>query len=224
MKEAKIPFQFLGCVELLESLGRKAQDERELIEQLEQVPVGSIFYHTFGFFLRHRFFVAPYANDFATWAVLHVRDRVLGERLAVVDPFELADLEQLREELISIVDDHLSGLSLVPRVVHGEPFYFVQSHIVEAPTGHQARTLSEFRNCLADVDASALYYHMVEARARRGRPSGDFGEWLRNSLDRADLADRVERMDLYVSSLERVRARFLSLLDAAIDETDLGTG
>ncbi len=218
MSAVEAPFVFRGCVELLESLGRKAQDERELIDLLEQVPEGSIFYHTCGYFLRQRLFVRPYGNDFATWAVTHARDRLLGERLAIVDPFEFADLEQLREELISVIDDHLSRRPVVPRVDFGEPFYFMQSHVIEVPSGHRAATLAEFRAGLAEVDASAVYYHTVEARMRQGRPSGDFAEWLKTSLGLAELAEQVQQIDVYLSTLERVRARVLSLLDAASGE------
>ncbi len=212
------PFVFMGCTELLESLGRKAQDERELCELLEQVPTGSIFYHTYGYFLRHRLFVRPYANDFASWAYTEARDRLLGERLAVVDPFEFDDLEQLREELISIVDDHLSRRSAVPRADDGAPFYFLQSHVLAVPAGLEARTLGEFRNALAEVESSAIYFHTVEARVRLGRRSGDFADWLRTALDRPGLADQVQHIDVYLSSLERVRARILALLDTALDE------
>ena len=211
-------FVFMGCIELLESLGRKAQDERELIDLLEQVPVGSVFCHTYGYFLRHRFYVRPYANDFASWAFSQARDRLLGERLAVVDPFEFPDLEALREELISIIDDHLSRRPAVPRAEYGEPFYFMQSHVVEVPTGHAARTLGEFRSALAEVEASAVYFHTVEARMRLGRPAGDFAEWLRTSLGRGDLATEVQRIDVYLSTLERVRASVLAILDAALDD------
>jgi hypothetical protein len=211
------PFVFQGCIELLENLGRRAHDERELLEVLEQVPHGALIYHTYGYFLRHRLFVQPYPNDFASWAVLHARDRLLGERLAVVDPFEFGDLEAFREELISIIDDHLSRRAVVPRVDYGEPFHFMQSHIIAVPTGHQARTLAEFREALIAVEASAVYFHTVEARTRLGRPAGDFAAWLRHDLDRPELADRVERIDVYFSTLERVRARLLSLLDAALE-------
>jgi hypothetical protein len=41
---------------------------------------------------------------------------VLGERLGVLDPYEFETLEDLREALISVMDDHLSTLSAVPRV------------------------------------------------------------------------------------------------------------
>ena len=219
MSGPETPFVFRGCVELIESLGRKAQDERELIDLLEQVPEGSIFYHTCGYFLGQRLFVRPYGNDFATWAVTHARDRLLGERLAIVDPFEFASLEQLREELISVIDDHLSRRLGVPRVDHGEPFYFMQSHVVEAPTGHRATTLAEFRAALASVDGSAVYYHTVEARVRQGRGSGDFAEWLRTSLGLVELAGQVQRIDVYLSTLERVRAQILSLLDTALGDS-----
>ena len=57
----------------------------------------------------------------------------------------------------------------------------------------------------------------MEARTRLGRPAGDFAEWLRHALDRPELADRVERIDVYFSTLERVRARLLALLDAALE-------
>jgi hypothetical protein len=58
---------------------------------------------------------------------------------------------------------------------------------------------------------------MVEARARLGRRSGDFAEWLRTSLGMPALAERVERIDGYMTSLERVRARLLSLVDDALE-------
>ena len=211
------PFRFIGCVELRQSLDQRATDERELLDRLEDVPPGSVFYHTHGYFLRHRPITTAYGNDFAAWVAVHVRDQVLAERLAVINPFEFPSLEALREELLSTVHDHLVRLSTVPRVEFGEVFHFQQSHIVEVPLGPAAHTLAEFRQALAEVDASAIYYHMVEARARLGRRSGDFAEWLRSSLGMAELADRIQRIDAYMTSLERVRARVLALVDSALE-------
>jgi hypothetical protein len=158
-----------------------------------------------------------YGNDFARWAAVEVRDQALAERLAVVDPFEFRDLEDLREELVTIVHDHLRGLTTVPRAEPGGVFHFQQSHIVTVELGPRATTLAEFRDGLAGVDASAIYFHMVEARARLGRPSGDFAEWMRTSLGLEGLAQRIERIDTFMTSLERVRARVLSLVDQALE-------
>src|SRR5204862_1413805 len=109
-------------------------------------------------------------------------------------------------ELASLIHAHLLRLSAVPRVEFGEPFYFQQSHIVEVALGPGANTLSEFRAGLASVDASAVYFHMVEARARLGRRAGDFAEWIRTSLGLPELADRIEHIDTHMARLERVRA------------------
>ncbi|MGH6689400.1 MAG: DUF5752 family protein [Gammaproteobacteria bacterium] len=212
------PFVFFGCVELRQALDRTALDERELMDRLEDVPAGSIFYHTHGYFLRHRPVGMAYGNDFARWVAVDVRDQALAERLALVDPFEWKRIEDLREELITIIHDHVSRLSSVPRVEFGEAFHFQQSHVVEVPLGPTARTLAEFRAGLASVEASAIYFHMVEARARLGRPSGDFAEWLRTSLGMSELADRIGRIDTYMTSLERVRARVLSLVDEVLEQ------
>ena len=212
------PFRFIGCVELRQSLDQRATDERELLDRLEDVPSGSVFYHTHGYFLRHRPITTAYGNDFAAWVAVHVRDQVLAERLAVINPFEFSSLEALREELLAAVHDHLVHLSVVPRVEYGEVFHFQQSHIVEVPLGSAAATLAEFRQGLAEVDSSAIYYHMVEARARLGRRSGDFAEWLRTSLGMTALAERIQRIDAYMTSLERVRARVLALVDTALEE------
>ena len=211
MREAARPFEFTACLELREMLGRSAWDERELLTGIEDIPQESIFYHTHSSFLRSRYLAAPYPNDFATWAAIQVRDRVLGERLAAVDPFDYTDLEALRAELITIVDDHLSDLQSVPRIVYGEPFHFMRSTIIEVPSGVRARTLAEFREGLRRVDLSAIYYHFFEPRGRRD-PAAP-AEWLEDELGEDQFAAQVRRLNPYISSLDALRARLLAMCD-----------
>ena len=135
METAQQPFRFTGCSELHEILGKTAEDERRLVELIEEVPLDSIYFHTHSYFLRHSYVERVYPNDFAQWVASEVRDLVLGERLAVVDPFAFANLETLRDELLSIIDDHLSRMPVVPRVIYGSPFHFNQSRILKVPTG-----------------------------------------------------------------------------------------
>ena len=40
------PFALTGRIELREILGRRARDERELMEEIEQAPAESIYHHT----------------------------------------------------------------------------------------------------------------------------------------------------------------------------------
>jgi trehalose synthase-fused probable maltokinase len=210
------PFAFMACMELKEFIGLRAENERQLAQMLDEVPLDSIYYHTHGFLLRPRLLAGAYPNDFATWVDVHVRDRVLGERLAMVDPADFTTLQALREELVSVVDEHLRRIGIVPQVVSGEPFDFIQSRIVEIPTGIEARTLQELRDALLEVDQSALYFHLVEARLRLGRGRNDFAAWLERGLGLPDLAARVQAVNPYAGSLEQARARLLALLDEAL--------
>jgi len=217
-RSARTPFHFFGCWELREMLGRRAYDERELLEQLEEVPLDSIYFHTHSRCLREPTLPGAYPNDFATWAAIQVRDRVLGEKLGIIDPQDFADLETLRAEVVSLVDDHLSELGSVPRIIYGEPFYFMQSRILEIPTGVKVRTLREFRDALAGVDAAVVYLHVVEARARKGRRRNDFAAWIDDQLGLRELAAAVARLNPFPFGLEEMRRRLIGLCDAALKE------
>jgi hypothetical protein len=210
---AEHPFAFVGCWELREMLGRSARDERQLLEAIEEVPLDSIYYHTHSFLLRHKYIAGPYPNDFATWAAIQVRDRVLGEKLGILSPYDFQNLESLRAEIVTIISDHLSRLQIIPRVIYEEPFHFMQSRIISAPMGLQVRTLAEFREVLAGVDASVIYYHTFEAILRLGKPKGDFALWMEEQLGLPGLGERISKIDPYRISLESVRSRILNLCD-----------
>jgi len=222
VRKADQPFRFIGCSELREILGKEAEDEKRLVELLEEVPLDSIYYHTHSYFLRHSYLELVYPNDFAQWVATEVRDHVLAERLAVVDPFELKGLEPLREELISVVDDHLSRTPIVPRVIFGEPFYFNQSRILEVPTGLEVQTLQEFRNALSEVDVSAIYFHMFEARHRLEREESDFSAWIRQGLGMPELAEKLRIINPYLGSLERLRSALLTIFDEFLAKESFG--
>jgi hypothetical protein len=216
--KADRPFFFTGSSEVREILGKEAEDEKRLVELLEEVPLGSIYFHTHTYFLRHSNVERLYPNDFAQWVAMEVRDHVLGERLAVIDPFELQGLEALREEIISVIDDHLSRTSIVPRVIFGKPFYFNQSRMLEVPTGLEVWTLQEFRHALSDVDVSAIYYHIFEARHRLGKPESDFSAWIGESLKMPELAGKMRAINPYWGSLERHRSALLTVCDEFLEK------
>jgi hypothetical protein len=213
---AEHPFFFTGCWELREMVGRCARDEQQLLEAIEEIPLDSLFYHTHSFFLRHKYIAGPYPNDFATWAAIQVRDRVLGEKLGILDPYDFENLEALRAEIVNIIDEHLSQLQIIPRAIYGEPFHFMQSRIIEVPTGLEAQNLMEFRKILAAVDASVIYYHNFEAILRLGRRKGDFALWIEEQLELPELAKKISNLDFYMISLESIRQRIIKLCDEVL--------
>jgi hypothetical protein len=208
-------FEFVDCRQLIQILGQRADDERELAEMLATVSLDCVHFHTHGHFLRHGFVGASYPNDFAAWAVEQVRDRVLGERLAVVTPLDFPTLEDLRQEILDILDEHLNTMHIAPRVLFGEPFEFMQARVVEVPTGFRATTLAEFRTGVATVPASAIYFHTIESARRLSRSETDFAVWLREGLGLPELASAIGRLDPYMGSLEQLRAEIVRLCDAA---------
>ncbi len=211
------PFTFVGCVELQEMLGRRARNEQELLEHLEEIPADSIYFHTYSYFLRHSYIKGPYPNDFATWTAQEVGDNVLGERLGILNPFAFESVEALRSEIISIIDDHLKALKVVPRVVHGEPFEFMSSRIIEIPTGIEVETFEDFASALKDVDVSVIYFHVFEAELRMDKGKSDFAIWLETSVGQGALAERLDAIDPYLLSLEEIRAQILERCHEALD-------
>src|SRR5262245_51507600 len=212
------PFAFLGCLELRELIPHQARDARELLAELQRVPLESIFCHTAAALLHRPLLPEAYPNDFALWVDIETGDRRLAERLAAVDAFPAAAMEGVREALVTTIQDHLQHLHGSIPHARREPFRFVQVHLVPVSTGLQARDLREFRDALADVDVSSLFYHIIEARYRQRRGRGDFAEWIDTGLGRPDVADRLAHIDPYVGSLERLRDRHLSVLSWALEQ------
>ena len=121
---------------------------------------------------------------------------------------------------MSLIDDHLAQLRSVPRIMFGfgEPFYFMQSRVLEIPTGVKVRTLREFRDALTTIDTGAVYLHLVEARGRKGRRRSDFAAWVDEHLKLPELAARMGRLNPFQQSLEDIRRRLVALADEALGQ------
>ncbi|MFH1846308.1 MAG: DUF5752 family protein [Candidatus Omnitrophota bacterium] len=204
-------FNFIGCVEIKELLGKKADDELTLFEFIEEVPIDSIYYHMHSYFLRHYYLAGQYPNDFANWAALQVRDRVLGEKLASIIPSGNKDLEGIRGNILDVIDRHLVSLKSVPSAISGEPFYFMKSRIIEIPLNIQAKDMEGFIEKLRMVDASSIYYHTYEARLRTPRGKNDFSMWIKEVLKMPHVAEKIEKIDCYMYSLEDLRSKIIDI-------------
>ena len=106
----------------------------------------------------------------------------------------------------------------MPRVIFGKPFHFNQSTILEVPTGLEVWTLEEFRDALSDVDVSAIFYHMFEARHRLGKRESDFSTWIGGNLEMPELAGKLRAINPYRGSLERHRSTLLTVCDEFLEK------
>jgi hypothetical protein len=191
----------------------------ELLEAIRTCPESSIFQHTFQTLAEHHFISSGFSNDFSHWAFASCNEVELAERLAAIDVREFTSIAALRERLIHVIESYLQKNPRAAGRAAMEPFYLMASDLVVVPTPYVARNLEEFADGLHKVSIHAIYYHFIDARLRLKLNSNDFSVWLDKELDLPQAADKINRIDIYTSTLEEVRRGILKVVGA-----EMGSG
>jgi hypothetical protein len=206
---AKSPFFFNTVAHLLRIEREQARNLGELLEGLRACSDGSIFQHTFRTLQEHHFIREGFSNDFAHWAFEACNEIGLAERLASLDIREFTSIPTLRERIIAIIENYLKANSRARERAAMEPFYFCASDTIIIPTTVVARNLQEFADGLEKVSLNSIHYHFIDARLRLKLNSNDFSVWLDKEMDLGPLADRLNRIDIYTSTLQDVRRQII---------------
>jgi Family of unknown function (DUF5752) len=119
-----------------------------------------------------------YRNDFAVWSKLYLGDRVLAERLGILDPYSFGGMEELRAVALEIIDDRFGELTMVPWVRSGDEFLFRQSTTVVFDTGERIEDPKDLHRAIQRMTNGSLYYHFLEALRRLPVGMDDFSAWL----------------------------------------------
>ncbi|HUI43120.1 MAG TPA: DUF5752 family protein [Terriglobia bacterium] len=210
MKRADRPFQFVTASYLTRIRNQTATNLKELGESLEKCSDESIFYHTFHTLGRHHFLTEGFSNDFAHWVLAATNQAELAEELAGLDIRDYVSLAVLREDLRRLVISYCDRFPALGGLAAFEPFHFCESIEVSVPLGREAWTLEEFRDGLANLARAALHFHFISSRLRLRLRTNDFSLWLSGSLGLTELAQRVNRVDIYTNTLDGVRDRLLA--------------
>jgi len=216
LRWARAPFYFNAAAHLIRIGQQKATTLGELAEYLRTCPDASIFQHMFQTLQEHHYIREGFSNDFAHWAFAACNEIGLAERLAAVDVREYTSITALRETLLGIVEEYLKKNPRTRERTAFEPFYFCASDTVVIPTPLVARNLAEFAEGLKQVSISSIHYHFIQARLRLKLNSNDFSVWLEQELDLGTLADRINRIDIYTSTLQDVRRQILKIIEKAL--------
>jgi hypothetical protein len=214
---ARSPFYFNSASHLIRIGREKATTLQELLEAIRICPESSIFQHTFQTLAEHHFIREGFSNDFSHWAFASCNEVELAERLAAIDVREFTSIAMLRERLIHIIEMYLQKNPRAATRVAMEPFYLMASDLVVVPTPYVARNLEEFADGLQRVSIHAIYYHFIDARLRLKLNTNDFSVWLEQELDMGQAADKVNRIDIYTSTLEDVRRGILRIIEAEMN-------
>lgn len=215
------PFSIMDCSMLSIATGISAQNLRELRDRLVEVSENSIYYHFWGMRLRPRFEDPVYNNDFAHWAQEGLHDRRLAERLGVIDPPSFGTIDELRAELIDVIEERLEESEYVPWAKPEDGFRFIRSILVVFDTGMRVERPEDLTDILPTLSRSSLYYHFVDARRRRPEGVDDVRAWLAGFGDTYnELQMEIASIDPYFTSLTDLSR----LLRASFQRLGVGGG
>jgi len=216
LKRALKPFQFYTRLHLKELTGLKARKLTELVNVLKSAPNSVIYYHTHHFLEEHQFLTPEPANDFALWVDDSLDEHVLSEKLANIDTFAYYSLDALKSMIILVIEQYMAD-NPASRSVKGEnDFHFLKSNSIVVPTRYLASDLREFVEVLRKITIDSLYYHIFESRLRLQKRSNDFSVWIRDSFGEHDLADKIDGLVPYTSTIEAMRSFIIQNIEKRI--------
>ena len=206
------PFLIKDCALIAVATGKKAQNLRELRNNLQTIHAGSIYYHFWGGLLRPRFDDPEYNNDFASWAAHSLHDKKLAERLSFIDPTELSSLEDLRQELIEVIEERLDESEFIPWARRDDRFDFIRSQIIIFDTHRKVIKPQELVRVLPTMSVGSIFYHFIDACRRSPDSIDDFQHWLQGfDGSYADLCQQISGIDPYFGTLTELRTELVDL-------------
>ncbi|MBN1213644.1 MAG: hypothetical protein JXA92_13815 [candidate division Zixibacteria bacterium] len=211
-EKKNMPFNIKDCTLITRMAGiDTAMNLRELRERLKICPIESLFHHFCETVIRPTFDDPEFRNDFAIWAAHNLRDRILAERLGILNPYALDNFEELRLQVLDIIDERLSQLVYFPWSPRGEEFQFMQAVTVVFETGIQLKNPEDLIRKLPQMSLSSIYYHFVEARRRTPHKTDDFTTWLMDYGNGVEpLLKSLRGIDFYFLTLPELKQKLIN--------------
>lgn len=208
------PFEIKDCALLVRMSGLPpAINLRELRMRIAACSESVLFHHFCETLLRPTFDNPDYRNDFAVWAKLYLGDRVLAERLGILDPYSMNTIEDLRSVVLEILDDRLSEVSDISSVSRGDEFYFLEAATVTFDTGDRITHPRELAAAVRGMTNGSVYYHFLEARRRLAGGKDDFSVWLQEEPEKnRKFIDALASIDFYFYSLAELRRQIVQAI------------
>lgn len=210
---ARNEFRFYTCQNLLELTGKKARDLRELLEGIQEADDSVIFNHTHNFLIRHHYLKPEPSSAFAHWTREFLHEDRLAEKLNNISTVEFNRIQDLKEEIVRVIERYLEESGSTARAPQGEEFDFVRSVDFVFPTPYVATNLYEFVEALRVISPNSIYFHFFMAKLRLERGENDFSCWIEESVEAPELAARISRLDPYMYTLEELREAIIAIIE-----------
>lgn len=202
-----LPFEIKDCSILSIATGRHALNSKELFTQLLSIDTDSIYYHFWGKLLRTSFSTPEFNNDFAQWVYEQIHDKALAERLSILQPQDYENLEDLRQEMLDIIQSALEQNTVLLYTNAQEPFYFLKFAMVVFNTSKVVHNPREFLDIVDSLSYGSLYFHFIDARRRTQNHKDDFSNWISNFDSYDELIDMIINVDPFFLSLSRLKEK-----------------
>ena len=213
------PFVVRDCALVAISTGRRAQNLKELRNHTLDIHQDSIYYHFWGGLLQPRFDDPQFNNDFANWSHYRLHDNILAERLAVIDPTDFDDLEDLRREVVEVLDQRIDEVDRPAWVSIDRQFHFIRFKIVVFDTGWRIENPEDLPDLVARMSVGSIFYHVIDCRCRYPKRADDFRAWLEGLGDRFEpVCSRLAAIDPNFITLVELRRRLATALRKGFEE------
>lgn len=223
LASGSMPFIVNDCALLAIATGKRAQNLKELRDQLLAIHPGSIYFHFWGNLLHPRFDEPEYSNDFAAWSRHALHDKVLAERLSVVDPNSYDTLDELRQELIEIIEQRLDEREVLAWAQPDQQFEFIRALTVVFRTDLQFFTPEKLAARIGQMSVSSIFYHFIDAKRRNENRLDDFRNWLESFDGRYEsLCQCLAKIDPYFTSLTSLREELARVFSGCLCEVGRG--
>jgi hypothetical protein len=211
------PFVFRKVLYLVEATDKRVRTLDEMLRAVTLVDPMAISYHMHREYLAWRFLEPEWPNDFAAWSAEVLGDRILAEKLAALRVFNYRTLESLQLDLGRMIALHLEEFPAAAAQVAppGRDLIFCMARAVVCDCHREAHNLEEFAAVLSEVESSSIYFHLFETRFTGGDRANDFALWVRQSLGKPELGQRLEEFDPYMFSVEGARRALLRIVREA---------
>lgn len=199
-------FKIADCALIAIATGEKAQNLREFRDRLKTVHPGCFYYHFWGGLMHPHFDDVEFQNDFAIWASHNLHDLKISEQFAVIDPNTFSNIEDLRKEIIEIVEERLSESEHVPWVKTGQEFNFIRSQIVLFDTGISCNDPRDLVESIPGMSLGSIFFHFIDSRRRTPGNRNDFSVWLKGFGDQYDgLITLLDEIDPSFTTITELR-------------------
>jgi hypothetical protein len=206
--------KIMDCALIAIATGVKAQNLRELKDQMRTIHPGCLYHHFWGNLLNPHFEEREFQNDFAVWTWRHMHDLKISERLSLIDPSVYKDIEELRKEVIEIIEERLYESEYVPWVRPGEEFHFIRSQVVVFDTEKSYGDPRELIELIPTISLGSIFYHFIDSRRRTPGAKNDLSVWLAGFGDKYNgLIEELDNIDPYFTTLNELRQAIFYVFD-----------